>query len=280
LNFKPIHMLTIAITGSTGLIGTRLIELLNKDFQFIEILQQEVDITDKDSLWNKIKSIDFDIFFHMAAYTNVDGAEKEKKLVYAINVEGTKNIFDMVLQKNRKMIYVSTDFVFDGSSPPYYEDSKPNPIGYYAQTKYKGEMMVKDRAMIIRPSYPYRKSFVPKKDFVRNIKYLLEQKKPLSMMMDALITPTFIDDIAFAMKYLFQNFTPEIFHIVGANSLSPYDAGKLIAKTFHLDTNLILPTTYEEYSKGKAKRSRYSEIKSKKNTFYRMKTFEEGLRQL
>jgi len=273
-------MLTIAITGSTGLIGTRLIELLNKDFQFIEILQQEVDITDKDSLWNKIKSIDFDIFFHMAAYTNVDGAEKEKKLVYAINVEGTKNIFDMVLQKNRKMIYVSTDFVFDGSSPPYYEDSKPNPIGYYAQTKYKGEMMVKDRAMIIRPSYPYRKSFVPKKDFVRNIKYLLEQKKPLSMMMDALITPTFIDDIAFAMKYLFQNFTPEIFHIVGANSLSPYDAGKLIAKTFHLDTNLILPTTYEEYSKGKAKRSRYSEIKSKKNTFYRMKTFEEGLRQL
>ncbi|PIS15595.1 dTDP-4-dehydrorhamnose reductase, partial [Candidatus Roizmanbacteria bacterium CG09_land_8_20_14_0_10_41_9] len=138
-------MLTIAITGSTGLIGTRLIELLNKDFQFIEILQQEVDITDKDSLWNKIKSIDFDIFFHMAAYTNVDGAEKEKKLVYAINVEGTKNIFDMVLQKNRKMIYVSTDFVFDGSSPPYYEDSKPNPIGYYAQTKYKGEMMVKDR---------------------------------------------------------------------------------------------------------------------------------------
>ena len=99
-------------------------------------------------------------------------------------------------------------------------------------------------------------------------------------MMDALITPTFIDDIAFAMKYLFQNFTPEIFHIVGANSLSPYDAGKLIAKTFHLDTNLILPTTYEEYSKGKAKRSRYSEIKSKKNTFYRMKTFEEGLRQL
>lgn len=270
----------IAITGSTGLIGTRLIELLNKDFQFIQILEKEVDITDRKSVQNKIKSLDFDIFFHMAAYTNVDGAELQKDRVYKINVEGTKNIFDAVLEKNKKMIYVSTDFVFDGNSPPYYEDSKPNPIGYYAQTKYEGELIVKDRAMITRFSYPYRKSFEPKKDFVRTIKFLLEQKKPLSMMTDSLITPTFIDDIAYAMKHLFQNFTPEIFHIVGGDSLSPYDAGKLVAKTFHLDENFILPTTYEEYSKGKAKRSRYSEIKSKKNTFYPMKRFEEGLRHL
>ena len=270
----------IAITGSTGLIGTRLTELLNKDFQFIQILEKEVDITDRKSVQNKIESLNFDIFFHMAAYTNVDGAEVQKERAYKINVEGTKNIFDAVLKKNKKMIYVSTDFVFDGTHPPYYEDSKPNPIGYYAQTKYEGEIIVKDKAMITRFSYPYRKSFEPKKDFVRTIKFLLEQKKPLYMMTDSLITPTFIDDIAYAMKYLLVNFTPEIFHIVGADSLSPFDAGKLIAKTFHLDENLILPTTYEEYSKGKAKRSRYSQIKSKKNTFYPMKTFEEGLRQL
>jgi dTDP-4-dehydrorhamnose reductase len=271
-------MLKIAITGSTGLVGSRIIELLQNDFQFIPLLQEQgFDITNKKIVEEKLSEIDFDIFFHLAAYTNVDGAEKEKELVYAINVEGTRNVFEQTVSKGKQFIYISTDFVFDGIKPPYDEKSVPNPAGYYAQTKYEGEKVLKDKAMIIRISYPYRASFEPKKDFVRKIKSVLEEGKELKMMTDATITPTFIDDIAYACKYLFLHYSPEIYHVVGGNNLSPYRIGKLIAQTFGLNEDLIKPITYKKYSEGKAARAQYSEIISKKNTFYRMKTFEEGL---
>src|SRR3989344_2115235 len=105
----------------------------------------------------------------------------------------------------------------------------------------------------------------------------LEQNKPTHLMSDSLMTPTFIDDIAYAMKHLFLNFYPSIFHIVGADSMSSYEAGIIISKTFNLDQKLILKTTYRKYSKNKAFRPQYSQIKSKKNNFYKMKTFKQGL---
>lgn len=273
-------MLKIAISGSTGLIGSRIIELLQNDCTFVPLLQSEVDITDKDSTLHAIDSMDFDTFLHLAGYTNVDAAEKEKEVAYAINVTGTHNVFDAVMGKKKQFIYISTDFVFDGTSPPYVEDSIPHPLGSYAQTKYEGEQIVHGHAMIVRLSYPYRAQFEPKKDFVRSIVSSLQEKKELRMITDATITPTFIDDIAHGLKYLFSNFSPATFHLVGENSLSPFDAGKRIAQTFHLDETLIQPISFAEYSKGKAKRSQYSEMKSKKNTFYRMKTFEEGLNEV
>lgn len=270
-------MLKVALSGSTGLIGSRITELLKDDFTFIHLLQSEIDITDKKSTAQFMSSIDFDIFLHLAGYTNVDGAEKEKDLAYKINVEGTKNVFEAVSSKKKQFIYISTDFVFDGTSPPYFEDSTPNPLGVYAQTKYEGEKIIQDHAMIVRLSYPYRARFNEKKDFVRSIVSSLQEGHELQMITDALITPTFIDDIAYGLKYCFEYFSPKIIHLVGANSISPFNAGKLIAKTFRLDESLIKPTTFAQYSKGKAKRSQYSEIKSKENTFYKMKTFEEGL---
>ena len=91
------------------------------------------------------------------------------------------------------------------------------------------------------------------------------------------MTRTFIEDIAYELKYLFMNFSGGVYHINGADSLSPYDAGKLIAKTYGLDHTLITPTTYEKYFQGKAFRSQYSDMKSKKNNFYKMRSFGEGL---
>lgn len=277
-------MLKIAITGSTGLIGSRIIELLKDDFEFIELIWPQFDVAKKDQVWRNLKNLKFDIFFHLAAYTNVDTGDQEKKLAYSINVTGTKNVFEIVRDRKKKFIYVSTDFIFDGKHPPYYENSKPNPLSYYAQTKYEGEKIVNPPAggqtMIVRYSYPYRAGFEPKRDFVRTVKHLLGNKKTLLMVTDSLITPTFIDDIVFAMKYLFTYFSPEIYHIVGGDSLSPYDAGKLIAKTFRLDTSLVQPISYKEYFKNKAKRPQYSEIKTKRNNFQRMKKFAEGLTEV
>ncbi|EKE15162.1 MAG: hypothetical protein ACD_12C00125G0002 [uncultured bacterium] len=273
-------MLKIALTGADGLVGSRIIELLKNDFEFIPLPQSSMDITNKEQVDNALKNLDFDIFFHLAAYTNVPESETNKDLCFKINVDGTRNVFEVVKQKQKKFIYVSTDFVFDGTNPPYDEDSLPNPTGVYALSKYEGEKVVKDKEMIVRIAYPYRTNFELKKDFLRTFKSYLENGKPLSMITDSLMTPTFIDDIAFGLKYLFNNFRPEIYHLVGSQSISPYDAVIKVAETFNLDKTLIRKTTYEEYVKGKARLPQFAIILSKKNNFWKMKSFEEGLLEI
>ena len=273
-------MLKIALTGADGLVGSRIIELLKNDFEFISLPQIKMDITKIDQVNTSLNNLDFDIFFHLAAYTNTSQAEINKELCYKINRDGTRNVFNAVESKGKKFVYISTDFVFDGINPPYDEDSLPNPNFVYSSSKYEGEKIIKDKAMIVRIAYPYRAKFEIKKDFFRTFKFYLENKKPLTMITDSLMTPTFIDDIAYSLKYLFNNYSPEIYHIVGATSLSPYDASILIAEKFNLDKSLIGKTTYEEYTKGKARLPKLSDIKSKKNNFYKMKTVEQGLEEL
>ncbi len=270
-------VLKIAITGSTGLVGSRIVALLQDTIQFRPLLQEEIDITDRDSVWKFLNGIQYDILLHLAAYTNVDKAEQERKLTYRINVEGTRNLFECVANRNKKFIYISTDFVFDGTNPPYDETSRPNPVGYYGQTKFEGEEVVKNNSMIVRIAYPYGNSPAEKKDFVRSLKYLLEQGRKLTMIEDSLITPTYIDDIAFGLEHLIKHFSPEIFHLVGSQVLSSFDSALLIAKMFQLDTSLIEKTTFEKYYKNNLIRPKLSHIVSKKNNFHRMRSFAEGL---
>ncbi len=274
------------MTGGAGLVGSKIVEILKADENFgvLMVLKQQMDITNRNLVFDTLKDLNFDVFLHLAAYTNVDKAEIEKENVRKINVEGTRNVFDAVKSMNKNFVYISTDFVFDGEKKInqksiFFEDSKPNPVSYYGLTKYEGEKIVNGNGTIIRLSYPYRTKFDNKLDFVRSIRSLLEQGKTLSMVTDSLIVPTFIDDVAYALKTLLLksnlNFKPEIFHLVGSQALSPYDCGKIIAKTFGLDDSLIKATTYEEYFKGKAKRPQFSDIRSMNNIFYKMSGFED-----
>ncbi len=273
-------MVKVALTGADGLVGSRIIELLDDDFEFIPLPQSRVDITNADKVNEVIGNLDFDIFLHLAAYTNVPKAEVEKDLAYKINRDGTKNVYGAVAKKDKNFIYISTDFVFDGKKPPYFEDSKPNPISVYAASKYEGEKIVKDKGMIVRIAYPYRTVFDLKRDFMRTFKAYLEEKKRLTMITDSLMTPTFIDDIAYGLRYLFHNYSPEVFHLVGGRALSPYDAALLVADAFNLDRSLVGKTSYEEYIKDKASLPRLADIRSRKNDFWKMKTFAEGLEEI
>jgi dTDP-4-dehydrorhamnose reductase len=270
-------MKKIAVTGASGLVGTRIIELLSDKFQFIPLSQENMDITKKDSVHSYLKTISYDLLLHLAAYTNVVGAETEKEKAFLINETGTKNLLDVVQSAKKEFLYISTDFVFDGTNPPYEEGSIPNPISVYGSSKYAGEKVVGQNGMIVRISYPYRSVFEVKKDIFRTLKGLLENGKTLSMVNDSLMVPTFIDDIAGGLGYLMNNYTKEVFHLVGADAMSPFALAQTIARVFHLDASLIGSTTYEQYFANKAKGPRFSDIRSKKNTFYTMHTFEQGL---
>lgn len=280
-------------TGLTGLVGSRIVELLKDKYKFENLSRSSgVDIADKNQVLEKIRNSDAQIVLHLAAKTDVDGCEKDKALgkdgeAWKINVEGTRNVADACSEANKKLIYISTDFVFDGINPPlggYSEEDIPNPINWYAQTKYEGEkivMALKTPWIIARIDSPYRAAF-EKIDFARAILKRLQEGLLVTAVADHIFTPIYIDDIASALDALISNNSQGISHVVGNQSLTPYDAALLIAKTFNFDQNLILKTTRAEFFKDRAPRPFQLILKNDRITKLgvRMRTFEEGLREI
>lgn len=276
-------------TGLRGLVGSRIVELLKDRYEF-EI--SDIDITDRQKIIDKIKGSDASVILHLAAKTNVDGCELDKPLgkegeAWKINVEGTKNMVEACRETNKKLIYISTDFVFDGTNPPaggYQEEDTPNPLNWYAKTKYEGEKIVqtlKSFWIIVRIAYPYRAQF-ERLDFARAILKRLQDGLPVAAVKDHIFTPTFIDDIALAIDTLIKNNSQGILHCVGSQSLTPFDASVLIAKEFDLDMSKISGTTRAEFFNNRAPRSFQLALKNDKITRLgvRMRTFEEGLREI
>lgn len=280
-------------TGLTGLVGSRIVELLSGKYEFENIsLSMGIDITNRESVLEKIKNSDAQVVLHLAAKTDVDECELGKSLgkegeAWKINVLGTKNITEACSVTNKKLIYISTDFVFDGTNPPlggYSEEDTPNPINWYAKTKYEGEKIVqnsKNPWIIVRIAYPYRANFA-KLDFFRAILRELQEGKPVTAITDHIFTPTFVDDIAFAIDILIKNNVQGIFHVVGSQSLTPLNATNLIADEFGLDKSRINKTTRSEFFNNRAPRPFQLALKNDKITKLgvRMKTFEEGLREV
>jgi dTDP-4-dehydrorhamnose reductase len=277
-------------TGLTGLVGSRIVELLANEHQFENISRSTgVDITNKEQVTNAIVASDAEVVLHLAAMTDVKGAELEKDQAeesssWKINVIGTENIVLACQQTGKKLIYFSTDLVFDGENIPeggYTETDKPHALNWYAETKYQGELRVQNITsswIIMRPAYPYRANF-EKKDFVRVFQWLLQEKKSFTAITDRIITPTFIDDLAVAFDGLLKQNATGIYHTTCREGISIYDAANLVARTFNLDASLISKTTRKEYLAGKPWEPLNSSLSIAKlqKLGIDMHSFEEGL---
>ncbi len=268
--------------------GSRIVELLGNEYEFGNLsLDQGVDITDKDQVEKKVIDSPAGVVLHLAAKADVDACEKDKNLgekgdAWRINVLGTKNILEAAQKSGKKIIYISTDFVFDGEKDFYQEEDIPHPINWYAQTKYEGEKLVAGANipyLICRLAFPYRANFAPKKDLVRAIWEKLKSGQELMMVRDEIITPTFIDDIALALDVLIKTQATGIYHVVGSSPLTPVEIGHLIASVFGLDKSLIKETTREVYFSGRAPRPWKLALKNDKlrKLGMEMSTLEEGL---
>lgn len=295
----------ILATGLTGLVGSRFTELLDEVYEFEHInLNNGINILDKDAVLDKILSSDANTVIHMAAKTNVDGCEvdkdkdkqilsfktsaekenawREEKTAWAVNVYGTQNIVEACQKTNKKIIHISTDFVFNGTKKSYSEEDKPGPINWYAKTKYEGEKLVQNSGLdyiIARIAYPYRALF-ERSDFVRGLIDRLSKHEKLNMVTDHIMVPTFIDDIANALDILIRTEQKGIFHVVGSQKVSPYEAAIEIARKFDLqDESLISKTTRKEYFAGKAPRPFCLYLKNDKigKLGIEMSTFDKGL---
>lgn len=277
-------------TGLSGLVGSRIVELLQKKYEFENISRSTgVDIVNKEQVLRRISQSEAPIILHFVAKTNVDLCEQDKKdgkngEAWMVNVEGTKNIADACSQFNKKLIYASTDFVFDGKkdvSDGYAEEDIPNPINWYGETKLEGENIVRQlptQWIIIRLAYPYRAQFI-KDDFMRSIKYHLQNKEKIVAVSDHLFCPTFIDDLIWCVDQLIRHNSTGIFHTTSDQSLTPYDAALKISKVFSLDSSLISKTIRAEYFKNRAPRPFNLSLKNDKirRLGIKMRAFEEGL---
>lgn len=277
-------------TGLTGLIGSRIVELLGGTYTFQNVSRSlGVDITDKEQITNTIMASDADVVLHLAAMTDVKGAESDKEkgeesTAWKINVFGTENIAYACQQSEKKLVYISTDLVFNGENTPeggYIETDRPDPVNWYGKTKYEGELRVQSIMspwIIMRPAYPYRANF-HKRDFVRIFQTLLQEKKQFKAIEDRIITPTCIDDIAFAFDGLLKKNAMGVYHTAGSQSVSIYQAAQLVASTFNLDASFIEKTTRKEFLVDRPQEPLNSSLNIAKleKLGIKMHSFEEGL---
>ena len=287
------RMKNIIGTGLSGLVGSRIVSLLNETYSFEDISRKTgTDITDADAVTERIAKSNSPVVLHMAAKTDVDGSEAEKdlgpeSLAWKINVDGTQHIVEACKQTGKKIIYISTDMVFSGdleSNKKYTEEDLPNPANYYAQTKYEAEKIVQSSQIpyiILRIAYPYRADF-EKKEYVRIFISLLSQEKPIKAVSDHYFTPTFIDDIAGALDVLIKQNATGVFHCVGDETVSPYIVAKNVAKEFGFREDLVTKTSRSEFFAGRAIRGFNLSLSNAKikQLGVRLLSFSEGLQEV
>lgn len=188
----------LLVTGYTGQLGYDVAnELQKRGFNDIMAVgSTDLDITKKEDVIEKIVSFKPDVIFHNAAYTNVDGAEDNYDACYNVNVLGTENIVEAAKKVGAKVVYISTDYVFDGTKDGLYEvDDVANPQNVYGKTKYLGELIVKryDKHFIIRISWVFG---LNGKNFIKTMLRLSEAKTELNVVCDQVGSPTYTVDLA------------------------------------------------------------------------------------
>lgn len=284
-------------TGLSGLVGSRVVELLTTHTFTNLSLEHGIDITDTASVSSYIHSAtDAMWVLHLAAYTNVQQAEKERALgensvAWRVNVDATQNIVDVCKATGKRLLYIDTDYAFDGTKDTYTEDDIPHPLSWYAYTKSEGAKRVltlKEGSAIVRISNPYR-SMVGlsngkqgKKDFVHKMLECLSANQEIVAPSDQIFVPTFVDDIAYALETLMMQEASGIFHVVGSQALSPFDAARSLARLYGFDESLVRSTSFESYFKGRAPTPKKAVlcIDKVRALGIKMKGFEDGIAEM
>ena len=188
------------VTGYNGQLGYDIVrELKNRGVADSNIFPTDVadmDITDRDAVMEKVTSIKPDVIFHNAAWTNVDGAEDNRELCEKVNYIGAKNMADAAREVGAKIVYISTDYVFDGTKDGMYEvDDKTNPLSVYGLTKFQGEEAVRnyDKHFIVRISWVFG---INGKNFIRTMLKLSETRDSLNVVCDQIGSPTYTVDLS------------------------------------------------------------------------------------
>ena len=250
-------MKKVLVTGAKGMLGQDICPLLEqRNYLVIKTDVDNMDITKLENIKDIFNKERPDIVIHCAAYTNVDKAEEDIETARLINATGTENLAKVCKDFNAEMVYVSTDYVFDGhGTRPYLPTDKPEPLNNYGLTKLEGEEAVKnnlEKYYICRTSWLYGHHG---KNFVETM-LSLANKPELKVVDDQLGCPTWTVELANAIINIIENKTYGIYHTCGSNSTSWYGFAKEIFELSGLQVNLK-PCKTDEFPRP-AKRPAYS----------------------
>jgi dTDP-4-dehydrorhamnose reductase len=251
----------ILVIGAKGMLGRDLTKELQISFTDDEVLGwdiDEIDIRKEQETVTKIEGFRPAIVINLAGYTDVDGCESNEQEAFAVNADGMRHIAIGVRRCGAKVIYLSTDYVFDGEKgKPYLEDDPPNPLSIYGRSKWKGEQSVlklADDGLVIRTQWLYGGHG---RNFVTTILRQAKEKKVLSIVNDQIGSPTYTVDLSRAICRLLRKKVGGIFHVTNSQSCSWYDFGQAILKLSGIEDVKVLPISSSQLGR-KAPRPSYS----------------------
>jgi len=288
----------ILITGSNGLLGQKLVDLLRKQAS-VELIATargnnrlpvtegytyaSLDITVQEEVSDIFNQFKPDVVIHTAAMTNVDTCETDRDGCDVLNVNSVAYLIEACEKHGTYLCHLSTDFIFDGADGPYTEEGIANPISYYGESKLKAEQLLfasEIRWSIARTVLVY--GIVPdmsRSNIVLWVKKSLEDGKTIQVVTDQFRTPTLAEDLAMGCWLLAKDEVEGIFNISGSDFLTPYEMAVMTADYYGLDKSLLQKadsSTFTQTAKRPAKTG-FILDKAKKVLGYSPKTFQEGI---
>lgn len=253
----------ILVLGSKGMLGSDFMDTLtNKNFTVIGADIEDIDITVSDETINKIQKINPDIIINCVAYTNVDLAEQEIDNAFKVNATGSKNVAIAAKKTNAKLVYFSTDYVFDGTNEnSYFEWDKTNPINIYGKSKLYGEELIREQYsnhFILRISWLYGKHG---NNFVHTMLKLSNEKNELNVVNDQTGSPTWTMDVVNQTIKLMNTEEYGTYHSSAEGHCTWFDFTNAIFEIKNINTK-VYPTTTKEFPRP-AQRPKYSILENK-----------------
>jgi len=289
----------ILVTGATGMLGSEVCQELLPDNEVIGIYLKNremgafpfkmilIDITDSSGISNVICQLSPEVVIHTAAYTDVDGCELDPDKAFLVNTQGTRNVALACKKCDAVMIYISTDYVFDGqANVPYTEDDVPHPINVYGQSKCEGEKEVTnilEKWFIVRTAWLFG---IGGRNFVSTVLQLARQSQELKVVKDQFGSPSYCVDVAKQIRKMVvadaelesQNvISYGIYHVTNKGGCSRYEFAKEILKYHHNSVNII-PVVSGEFPRP-AMRPRYTVLSSKRLVEDSMHEWQYALRE-
>jgi len=285
------------VIGGSGLLGSKVLKESIMEFDAIgtynshpfsmkNVNVKQLDIRNEKEVEIFIRDRSPDCIVLTAALTNVDQCELNKKEAFEVNVKGPTNVAKAAEMVGAKLIYISTDYVFDGTKGLYSENDAPNPINYYGKTKLEGELGVRKNCkdyVICRLSSLYGWNTLTKKqNFATWVIEKLRNKEEVTLFTDQYTTPTFADNAARAILEICRAYKKGAYHLASPECINRFEFGKKLANIFKLDESLIKPITSENLNlpAKRPKRCCLDVSKAEKELKTKLLSVEEALREM
>ena len=242
--------LKFLVTGSAGLVGQQVVKDLSKSNQVFSCYNEskpeygdsvKMDLKNYEMVSSILTEIKPDVVIHLGAMTGVDLCEKEKTSASEINTKATEIIAKECSKLNSFLVYVSTDYVFDGNFGMYKEDDVANPLGFYGKSKLEGEKAVQNFSTnwcIARTSTPFG-LHPTKKSFPMWVIENLQKQKQIDVLIDQFTSPTYVPNLSRMLIEISERRITGIIHAAGASKISRYQMASMVSDKLNLDGTLL-----------------------------------------